>query len=149
MQTYCLEPSQSGRRVTFRLYSGCAQIRFHSPKVSFIAHLLAKNYTPFSKDNTKNLTTTALHLPILRSVKCFACLEGTGSRLSACSFVKMLFFCLDMLYRLCKHCDHVIMLSKNQSSHSPGTHLHLINLNICKYSKHPHIRTHDFGGQAH
>ena len=33
---------------------------------------------------------------------------------------------------ICKQYDHVIMLSKNQSAHSPGSHLHLINLNICK-----------------
>ena len=26
--------------------------------------------------------------------------------------------------------DHVVMLSKNQSAHSSGSHLHLINLNI-------------------
>ena len=31
-----------------------------------------------------------------------------------------------MLYRLCRQYDHVIMLSKNQSAHSPGRHL--INL---------------------
>ena len=58
-------------------------------------------------------------------------LKGTGSRLSACSFIKMLFFCRDMLYRLCKQYHHVIMFSKNQSAHFPGSHLHLINLNIC------------------
>ena len=51
-------------------------------------------------------------------------LKGTGSRFSACSFIKMLFFCWDMLYRLCKQYDHVIMLSKNQSVNSPGSHLH-------------------------
>ena len=59
-------------------------------------------------------------------------LWGTGSRFSACSFIEMLFYCVDMLYRLCKQYYHVIMLSKNQSAHSPGSHLHLINLNICK-----------------
>ena len=31
-----------------------------------------------------------------------------------------------------KQYDQVIMLSKNQSAHSPGSHLHLTNLNICK-----------------
>ena len=36
-------------------------------------------------------------------------LKGTGSRFSACSFSKMLFFCRDMLYRLCKEYDHVII----------------------------------------
>ena len=58
--------------------------------------------------------------------------KGTGSRFSAWSLMKMLFFCRDMVYRLWKQYDHVIMLSKNQSAHSPGSHLHLINLNICK-----------------
>ena len=59
--------------------------------------------------------------------------KGTGSRFSACSLIKMLFFCRDMLYRPCKQYDHVIMWSKNQSAHSPGrSHLHLVNLNICK-----------------
>ena len=55
--------------------------------------------------------------------------RGTGSRFSACSFIKMLFFffCRDMLYRLCKQYDHVILLSKNQSAHSPGSHL----INLC------------------
>ena len=61
-----------------------------------------------------------------------AVIKGTGSRFSACSFIKVVFFCRGMLYRLCKKHDHVIMLSKNQSAHSPGSHLHLINLNICK-----------------
>ena len=45
-------------------------------------------------------------------------LKGTGSRFSACSYIKMLFFCWDMLYRLWKQYDHVIMLSKNQSAYS-------------------------------
>ena len=39
---------------------------------------------------------------------------------------QMLFLCRDMLYRLCKKYDHVIMLSKKQYAHSPGSHL--INL---------------------
>ena len=43
-------------------------------------------------------------------------INGTGSRSSACSFIKMLFFCRDMLYRLHKQYDHVIMLSKDQSA---------------------------------
>ena len=60
------------------------------------------------------------------------CIKGTGTWLNACSFIKMLFFCRDMLYCLCKQYDRVIMLSKNQSAYSPGSHLHLINLNICK-----------------
>ena len=34
-----------------------------------------------------------------------------------------------MLYHLRKQYDHVIMLSKNQSAHSSGSKLHLINLN--------------------
>ena len=59
-------------------------------------------------------------------------LKGTGSWFSACSFIKMLFFCRNMLYRLCKQYDHVLMLSKNQSAYSPGSHLHLIDLNIFK-----------------
>ena len=59
-------------------------------------------------------------------------LKGTGSRFSACSFIKMLFFCRDILYPLSKQHDHVIMLSKNQSAHSRGSHLHLISLNIWK-----------------
>ena len=50
-------------------------------------------------------------------------IKGTGSRFSAFSFIKMLFFCWDMLHRLCKQYDHVIMLSKNQSAHSPGSQL--------------------------
>ena len=40
-------------------------------------------------------------------------IKGTGSQFSACSFIKMLFFCRDMLYRLCKQYDHVILMSKN------------------------------------
>ena len=31
------------------------------------------------------------------------------------------------------YASNMIMLSKNQSAHSPGSHLLLINLNICKY----------------
>ena len=33
-------------------------------------------------------------------------LKGTGSRVGACSFIKKLFFCPDMLYRLCEQYDH-------------------------------------------
>ena len=51
--------------------------------------------------------------------------KETGSRFSA--FIKMLFFCRDMLYRLCKQYDHVIVMSKNQSAHSPGSNL----INVC------------------
>ena len=39
--------------------------------------------------------------------------KRTGSRFSACSIIKMLFFCWDM--RLCKQYDQVIMLSKNHA----------------------------------
>ena len=73
---------------------------------------------------TKSLTFTkrAVHVTF----------KGPGSRLSACSFVKMMFFCRDMVHRLCKQYVHVIMLSRNQSASSPDSHLHLINLNIYK-----------------
>ena len=62
--------------------------------------------------------------------------KGTGSRFSACSFIKMLFFCRDMLYRLCKQYDHVIMMSKRQSAHSPGSHLINLCANYCKLINH-------------
>ena len=35
--------------------------------------------------------------------------KGTGSRFSACLFIKMLFFCQDTLYRLCEQYDHLVM----------------------------------------
>ena len=63
-------------------------------------------------------------------------LKGTGSQFNACSFIKMLFFCRDTLYRLWKQYDHVIMLSKNQSAHSPWQSLALDEL---KYRKIPKI----------
>ena len=53
----------------------------------------------------------------------FGEVKGTGSQFSTCSLTKILFFCRDMLYHLRKQYDHVIMLSKNQSAHSPGSHL--------------------------
>ena len=62
--------------------------------------------------------------------------QGTGSRFSACSFIKMLFFCRDMLYRLFKQYDYVIMLSKNQSAHTPGSHLINLCANSCKLINH-------------
>ena len=84
--------------------------------------------------NMNNMSTRAIH--------CFVCrkvwemyFKGTGSRFSVCSFIKMLFFCRYMLHRPCKQYDHVILLSNNQSAHSSGSHFHLINLNICKYSE--------------
>ena len=54
----------------------------------------------------------------------------------ACLFIKMLFFCCDMLYRLCKQHGHVIMMSKNQSVHSPGSHLIKLCANNCKLINH-------------
>ena len=80
----------------------------------------------FSILSIVGMVSPAQEIDIIREFK------GTGSRFSACSFIKMLFFCRDILYRLCKQYDHVIMLSKSQSAHSLGSHLHLINLNIFK-----------------
>ena len=37
---------------------------------------------------------------------CYAA-KGTGSRFGACSFIKMLFFCPEMLYHLREQYDHV------------------------------------------
>ena len=63
-------------------------------------------------------------------------LKGTGSRFSACSLIKMLSFCRDMLYRLCTQYDHVIMLSKNQSAHSNGSYLINLFANSCRFINH-------------
>ena len=49
---------------------------------------------------------------------------------------KCCIFCQDMVYRLCKQYDHVIMLSKNQSAHSPGSHLINLGANSCKLINH-------------
>ena len=57
-----------------------------------------------------------------------------------CSFIKMLFFCQDILYRLFKQYDHVIMLSKNQSTHSFGSHLINLCANSCKLINHTGIK---------
>ena len=38
--------------------------------------------------------------------------------------------------RLCKQYDHVIMMSKNQSAHSPGSHLINLCANNCKLTNH-------------
>ena len=65
-----------------------------------------------------------------------AFVEGTGSRFSTCSLIKVLFFCWDMLYRLWKQYNHVVMLSKNQSAHSPGSHLINLGGNSCKLINH-------------
>ena len=54
----------------------------------------------------------------IQQIISFQSLKGTCSWFSACSFMKILFFCRDMLYHLCKEYDHVIMLSKNYL-HSP------------------------------
>ena len=63
-------------------------------------------------------------------------IKGTQSRFSACSFIKMLFFCRDKLYLLFKEYDHVIMSSKNQYAHSPGSHLIKLCENSCKLMNH-------------
>ena len=71
-------------------------------------------------------------------------IKGTCSRFSACLIIKMLFFCRDMLYLLYKQYDHVIMSSKNQYAHSPGSHFahspgsHFIKFceNNCKLMTH-------------
>ena len=52
----------------------------------------------------------------LGSNKVIVMFKGMGSQFSACSFIKMLFFCWDMRYLQCEQYDHVIMLSKNQSA---------------------------------
>ena len=41
-----------------------------------------------------------------------------------------------MVYRICKQYDHVIMLSKNQSAHSPGIHLIHVCASGCKFINH-------------
>ena len=63
-------------------------------------------------------------------------IKGTSSRFSACSFIQMLFFCRDMLYCLCTQYDHVIIFSKNQSAHSPGSYLINLFANSCKFINH-------------
>ena len=50
-----------------------------------------------------HLFTSSFYVSFLSRVK------GTGSRFSACLFIKMLFFCQDTLYRLCKQYDHLVM----------------------------------------
>ena len=62
--------------------------------------------------------------------------KGTGSRFSACSLIKMMFFCRDILYRLWKQYDHVIIMSKNQSAHSPGSYLINLDAISCKLINH-------------
>ena len=62
--------------------------------------------------------------------------KGTGSRFSAWSLMKMLFLCRDMVYRLWKQYDHVIMLSKNQSAHSTGSDLINLGADSCKLINH-------------
>ena len=42
----------------------------------------------------------------------------------------------DILYRLCKQYDHVLMLLKNQSAHSAGSHLNNLCPNSCKFINH-------------
>ena len=64
------------------------------------------------------------------------CFKVTGSRFSACSLIKMMFFCRDILYRLWKQYDHVIIMSKNQSAHSPGSYLINLGAISCKLINH-------------
>ena len=49
---------------------------------------------------------------------------------------KYCFFCCDRLCHLCKQHDHVIMMSKNQSAHTPGSHLINLCANNCKLIEH-------------
>ena len=88
---------------------------------------------PPQKRNNNNKKTPPLNLQSRRGNSCF---KGTGSWFSACLLIKMLFFCRDMLYRLWKHYDHVIMLSKNQTAHSPGSHLINLGANSWKLINH-------------
>ena len=110
------------KRKTVRFYGG---------------HMVASRWTD-AEEYTKEMSLTKILISQKWVVYAYGLIpvilrvEGTGSRFSACSFIKMLFFCRYMLYRLSKQNDRVKMLSKNQSAHSPGSHLHLINLNICK-----------------
>ena len=55
------------------------------------------------------------------------CLKGTGFTIQRMFIYQNAVSLPDMMYHLCKQNDHVIMLSKNQSAHSPGSHLHLTN----------------------
>ena len=45
-------------------------------------------------------------------------------------------FCQEMLYHEWKQYDHVAMLLKNQSAHSPGSHLINLGANSCKLIIH-------------
>ena len=62
--------------------------------------------------------------------------EGTGSRFSACLLIKMMFFCRNILYRLWKQYDHVIIMSKKQTAHSPGSYLINLDAISCKLINH-------------
>ena len=120
---------------TRRLRPEVKRLNLSLPHILFLTEKVPLSYTQFSTDKWYPFHIASLGRYIaLNCCKCTV-LKGTDSRFSACSFIKMLFFCRDMLYRLCKQYDHVILLSKNQSTLSPGSHLHLINLSICKYFK--------------
>ena len=106
----------------------CPLVRWPPVQVS------AQSWRPYEKKGTVNSINNLLKFYFLQTILEIREHEvkGTGSRFSACTYIKMLFFCRDMLYRLCKQYNHDILLSKNQSASSPGSHLHFINLNICK-----------------
>ena len=68
----------------------------------------AQSWRPYEKKRTVNSINKLLKLYFLQTILEIREHEvkGTGSRFSACTYIKMLFFCRDMLYHLCKQYDH-------------------------------------------
>jgi len=79
------------------------------------------------KDTAMHMFPRTVNLPLKGQVHGFT---------AHASYSKCCIFCQDMLYHLCKQYNHVIMLSKNQSPHSPGIHLTNLCVNSCKFINH-------------
>ena len=92
-----------------------------------MAYVFGTTFVCDNMDNAKKVEIKSVLniLPLYNECQKFW-LKGTGSGFSACSFIKMLFFCRHMLYRLCKQYDHVIIMQ--------GTNVALVQIPASRFS---------------
>jgi len=123
--------ADSGRKVTFELYSDIKQSRHNQALFIYLQHLIQLGVTQYNVDHIavagadRRLSLTRgkakLDLVYVREGKTYECELKTNREVG-------LDITAQQLTELSKHCEHLIVLTPRGSIEEMNTILHLINL---------------------